>query len=207
MNYTTYTGRKFSLDIPKDAKRILVALSGGADSAMMLYMIAKELQQTNRTCFLSTFTVPRPDNGVSYSPKIVQYINRTLGSNVSGPMILGDGNVDHASVISKAVIDILKTNFYDIIYIAENTVPPIPSGAIPPVRSPSKNAWKKLILPFFELDKSEIIELYYQFNIEELLTLSHSCTTNTIGRCDWCFNCTERAWAFAKLDKEDPGAA
>ncbi len=207
MIYTTYIGREFGLDIPDNSKRILVALSGGADSALMLYMIAKELQQTKPIHFLSAFTVPRPDGGANYSPKIVEYINNKLNIRISTPMILGNGNVDHSTVISEAVASVLKINFYDVIYIAENTIPPTMVASLPPVRSPSKNAWKRLVLPFFDLDKSEIIDMYYQFGIEDMLTLSHSCTANTVGRCNECFNCSERVWAFNKLGKTDPGTS
>lgn len=195
------------IGIPYQCKNIAVALSGGADSALMLYLLAKEIRVTSKQCTLTPFTVPRPDGGANYSPKIVEYINNKLGISIAMPIIVGDGNVDHATVISVANKGLLDSGKYDLIFVAENKVPPIYTGAMPPVRSPSKNAWKRLALPFFNVQKHHLIDLYYQEGIEEMLNYSHSCTGLTSGRCNVCFNCQERAWAFSTLDKTDPGSA
>ena len=207
MIYTTLNNRKIDISLPNTPKNIMVALSGGADSALMLYLLAKELKATNSPVTLSTYTCPRPDGGANYSPKIVQYVNNKLGLNISGPSIIGDGDADHSIVIAKANQLLLDTGKYDLIYVAENSIPPITIDSMPPVRSKSKYEWRRLVLPFYDLTKDDIIDLYFKEGIEDLLTYSHSCTGLTVGRCNVCFNCVERAWAFSVIGKEDPGVA
>jgi hypothetical protein len=183
----------------------LVALSGGADSALLLYLVAKELINSKQSCSLGAFTIPRPDGGVKYSPKIVEYINQKLNLRMTTPMIVGNGDLSHTTVVETAIAGLLSLNYFDYVYVAENKIPPIHIDSLLPVRSPSKNAWKRLILPFYDLNKSDIIDLYHKEGIEDLLTLSHSCTGLQIGRCNVCFNCQERDWAFKFLNKLDPG--
>lgn len=205
MKYITCKGASVLIEIPKNAKHLMVAVSGGADSALLLYLVAKELKATESNCTLSAFTVPRPDGGANYSPKIVQYVSKLTGVNVVGPMIVGDGNEHYNTVVEKAIAGLLNINYYDYIFVAENKVPPIKIDAIGPARSPSQFAWKRLILPFYYLKKDEIIDLYYKDGIEDLLNYSHSCTQRTVGRCNECFNCVERVWAFNQIGKTDTG--
>jgi len=185
-------------------KKILFAISGGSDSALLLYFIAKynRDQQTNHQ--IIPFTVPRPDGGANYSPAIVEWISNKLGVDIPAPMIVGDGNLEHNIVVKKAIKDLLESNEYDFLYVAENKIPEEILGGTAPVRSQTQS-FKRAELPFWGVTKDYIIDLYYKEGIEELLTLSHSCTDVTIGRCNICFQCRERAWAFDKLGKTDPG--
>lgn len=201
----THLGAKIVISVPETYKKITVGLSGGADSAILLYLLAKEIKDKNSHCTIDTFTIPRPDNGIRYSPKIAEFINNKLGVNIATPVITGNGDIDHNIVVGEAIKGILSSNQYNKIYIAENKAQENLCSAIPPTRSPHKFAWKNISMPFFNLRKSEIIEIYYVVGIEELLKLSHSCTTNTEGRCGWCYNCVERAQGFAELGKTDPG--
>ena len=63
-----------------------------------------------------------------------------------------------------------------------------------------------LKVPFLHLYKYHLIDLYYRFDVEELLIPTHSCTTLTAGRCNDCNWCWERAWAFEQLERTDPGS-
>jgi 7-cyano-7-deazaguanine synthase in queuosine biosynthesis len=60
-------------------------------------------------------------------------------------------------------------------------------------------------LPFNHLYKTHTIDLHFMFNTEPLLELSHSCTQLKSGRCNDCYHCHERQWAFDQLNKIDPG--
>jgi len=55
------------------------------------------------------------------------------------------------------------------------------------------------------LYKHNILEFMYAGNQEDLIDITHSCTEQQIGRCNKCWQCTERAWAFKQLDKTDTG--
>jgi len=55
------------------------------------------------------------------------------------------------------------------------------------------------------LYKHNILEFMYAGNQEDLIDITHSCTEQQVGRCNQCWQCTDRAWAFKQLDKTDTG--
>lgn len=193
------------INLPEGTKKnILFAISGGADSAILLYILAKMNKEAKTEHTFTLFTVPRPDGGANYSPKIVEWISNKLNINLPKPLIYGDGNLPHNIVVKVVIKDLLNTNKYDVIYIAENKIPPI--NVASPVRAP-KQHYERKSLPFWGVTKECTINLYYQENVPELLELTHSCTEKVVGRCSVCFQCIERAWAFSQLGITDPGSA
>jgi len=191
------------INLPAGSKKnILFAISGGADSAILLYILAKMNRDAGSEHNFTLFTVPRPDGGANYSPNIVKWISNKLQVDLSEPMIIGDGNLPHQIVVKVVIKELLSTNKYDLLYVAENKVPDI--GVVGPIRAPQQH-YERRSLPFWGVTKECTLDLYYQENIPELLELSHSCTERTVGRCNMCFQCKERAWAFNQLGINDPG--
>ena len=197
---------EISIDLPDgQGKNILFGSSGGADSAILLYILAKMNRDQNTNHNIIPFTVPRPDGGANYSPAIIEWINNKLGTNIPAPFIYGDGEVHHSKVVKVAIAALMKTGKYDKLYISENKIPDEYIGDnMTPVRAPANN-YPDIIMPFWHLTKAYTIDLYFIEGIPELLELSHSCTEKTVGRCGVCFQCIERKWAFTKLNKTDPG--
>lgn len=75
-----------------------------------------------------------------------------------------------------------------------------------PDRSPDiiQSIWKKdgaVCLPFYNIDKKKIAEIYDYLGITDaLLPMSVSCTFNTDDtHCGDCWWCNERKWAFGRL--------
>lgn len=204
MKYT-YGTQSFEIDlIDGQNKNILFAVSGGADSAILLYMIAKLNRDLNRNHNIIPFTVPRPDGGANYSPAIVRWVSNKLGVNIPDPMIVGDGDLPHNIVVKVVIKKLMESNLYDFLYIAENKIPPIALEGLAPIRASQPN-FKRAALPFWGVTKDCTLDLYYKENVSELLELTHTCTEWTKGRCNACFQCNERSWAFSKLGINDPG--
>lgn len=200
-----YKSQNFTVDlIDGENKNILFAVSGGADSTILLYIIAKLNRDLGRNHNIIPFTVPRPGGGADYSPAVVQWISAKLGVHIPAPMIVGDGTLKHNIVVKTAIKDLLATGKYDYLYVAENKIPPVDVGGLAPVRAASP-VYARVALPFWGITKECIIDLYYTENIPELLKLTHSCTEMSAGRCNYCFQCGERAWAFDQLGRTDPG--
>lgn len=185
-------------------KNIIIGVSGGADSAILLYLIAKMNRDLGTNHKIIPFTVPRPDGGANYSPRIVSWVANKLGVTIPAPMIVGDGNLPHNIVVKVVIRDLLASNNYDFLYIAENKIPPIEIDGLAPIRAPQPN-YKRAALPFWGVTKDCTLDLYYKENIPELLELSHTCTELVKDRCNKCFQCNERSWAFSKLGLADPG--
>ena len=153
--------------LPGTNKKILVALSGGADSAILLYILAKLNRDLNLNHDLITFTIPRPDGGANYSPKIVEWISNRLQIELASPMIIGDGNLPHKIVVKTAIENLLSSNLYDYLFLAENKIPPVELCLLTPTRAPH-NRYKKIIMPFWGVTKDCSLELYFIEGISEL---------------------------------------
>jgi len=63
----------------------------------------------------------------------------------------------------------------------------------------------KILMPFIEMHKDEILKILFDNDQTKLLELTHTCTERKTGRCGQCFQCNERQWAFDQLGKTDPG--
>lgn len=210
----------FELVIPEN-RSLAIMLSSGADSAILLYLICKELLDQGRDVgeIKYIFTVPKTDGAEHHSPNIVNAINNLLGISLPQPTIFGAQDVQtlhHSVQISESIRAVFS--HYDspetlgglplFLYLADQQVVPKPwiieQGLYPPriTENPFPN---NLAFPFLPFDKSHTIDLHFQFGTEILLELSHSCTALDAGRCGACYHCGERQWAFDRLGKADPG--
>ena len=208
----------FELTIPEN-RSIGIMLSSGADSAILLYLMCLELLHTGRSVdeIKYIFTVPKTDGAELHSAGIVDWINQKLDINLPQPIIFGAENVQdlhHSIQISesvRAVFDKYDPTYQDLhVFLADQRAVPQPwpfesDIAVNPFRV-SENPYPQIIsLPFNDLYKSHTIDLHFMFETEPLLELSHSCTQLSAGRCNKCYHCHERQWAFDQLGKIDPG--
>ena len=116
--------------------------------------------------------------------------------------IIGFEKLPHNMLIKIPSKIILQNNLVDILFSATNQIPPVPlpEHISPPWRAdPNGTIHKRVSLPFIKLNKKEILEIYQYFNILELAYITHSCTESTNERCNKCFQCFERQWAFDEL--------
>lgn len=195
--------KEFELTIPPEKEKIGIMLSGGADSAILLFLLAKFFPDTKYI----PLTVPRTDGAYLYTPAIVEHINQILNLNIPKPIKLGDPNLPHYEQAQSGIDIAFKYNIVDYVFWGTQSTPPrdlVQLEGLYPNRRINKDL-KRVSTPFFDLYKSDTLELYFQFDQIELLKLTHSCTEKQIGRCMNCYQCNERTWAFKCLGKNDPG--
>lgn len=212
--------QSFDLVIPEN-RSLAIMLSSGADSAILLYLLCKELIATGRSTdeIKYIFTVPKTDGAEYHSPKIVNAINDALNITLPQPTVFGADNVQalhHSEQILESVRAVFNkyeparemTDGSLFLYLADQQAVPEPwkieHGVYPPRITENPHP-THLDFPFLHLDKSHTIDLHFQFETEFLLELSHSCTALDAGRCGSCYHCNERQWAFDRLNKVDPG--
>jgi 7-cyano-7-deazaguanine synthase in queuosine biosynthesis len=194
--------------IPMGSKKIAVLVSGGADSAILLYILAIESAKYNID--LNIFTIPRADGALEYSRGLVKRISEIVGYELKQPITVGDSSLHHSQQTRSGHRDILK-NYPDIDYIYYGSQQ-VSSDLLNisdvhyPFRPDRMFNFGKAICPFHDLTKEHTLELYYKLEVEDLLKYSHSCCVWEKGRCGKCYNCIEREWAFKKLNKVDPGS-
>jgi hypothetical protein len=181
------------MDISLSAeKSVGVFLSGGMDSALLLYLLAQ------KTTKIQTFTVPKHDGAERYVAPIVSWVNNKLNYNLPAPMIVGNPNATHQMQVNTGLFSVY--HICDVFYFAGNSYPEdvLPNG---PRRIQRMNPKEQQ--PFFHLYKTDIVKMYVSFGIMDLLPLTHTCTEQYIGRCNVCWQCRERAWAFRECGLED----
>ena len=189
-----------SIDIDTN-KTYGLMLSGGLDSAVLLYLIINQSPKIK----IQPFTIPKSDGAMLYVNDIIDHFNKKFNLSIPYTIEVGDPTVHHTEQSKTAVIDIFKNHQIDTIFIAINQNPPelnLLPGA-PKRRRYSDNP--KIVFPFVDLLKHHILDFVYEYNQEDLIDITHSCTEQTVGRCGLCWQCTERQWAFSKLGKTDTG--
>jgi hypothetical protein len=188
-------------------KKYGIMLSGGLDSAVLMYLILKE----NKNINIQPFSIPKHDGSHLFVSKILEYFEVLFDIKIPSTILVGDSRVHHSQQSTRAVEQIFKQYpTIEFIYFATNQNPidnfdysPYPQGSYPNRVKISPHP--KILMPFIEMYKDQILKMVFDNYQEELLQLTHSCTEQKTGRCGQCFQCNERAWAFRQLDKTDPG--
>jgi len=209
-------------------KRILFSISGGTDSALLLYLVCKHITENNLTDIIITpwtvVDIHRPGN-----EKIVQIILDMIISfypNINlKPLLVDYIDVKMNNSSSKLTLmrNINKQQFrsgqYDMLMFALTNSPPVELSApleTPEDRNPNTVKLEKEYLseynvtlygPFVNVNKKGIAHLYEKHNLMDLLfPITQSCiglpeeTDNGTKPCKKCFWCLEKFWAFGRYD-------
>jgi hypothetical protein len=186
-----------------NTKRYGIMLSGGLDSAVLFYLLLKENPNIN----LQPFTIPKFDGAALYAGPIVDYYNRMFSINIAQPILVGDPDAYHRQQSKIAITDIFNKTPVDILFVAINQNPPALNMLPGAPQRDTKSNNPKILFPFVDMHKDQILQIMYNEGQEHLINITHSCTEQQIGRCGQCWQCTERAWAFSQLNKIDTGTA
>lgn len=202
MEYTSQLSpaRTVTLDID-ESKKYGILLSGGIDSAILLYLLLKTSPSIN----LRTYTVAKTDGALEHSNRIVEHFNKKFTANIPAPGVVGDPTLHHSMQVVSAVHAAYKKGVTHRLFIGTNQNPPELAGLVGAPNRPIGSPSKYVLLPFIDLYKSHILDFMYQFNQEDLVNITHSCTEQPVGRCNSCWHCSERTWAFRQLNKIDTG--
>lgn len=205
------------IDFPKD-KRIGVMVSGGIDSTILYYLVAKKCQERGQT--LIPLTAPKPDGSADRANKMVKWMHDRYGFAPTENVIIGEYfDTDESDVlcVARGVQSLFDGHLVDIVMTAEN---PYDFNAfkIDPLFFPKKPRTFELydgfeqktegkligICPFRNLYKDDILQIvkdqkdYWLKNF--ILDETWSCVTpNVTEPCNICFWCVERHWAIEKV--------
>lgn len=198
------------LNLDFNAKNSIM-LSGGLDSAILLYILLKEYQKNSIYPDIQIFTIPKSDGSYLYVDSILEYFNQQFKIKLPAKVFVGNPEAHHSQQSTTAVLEILsKYPDIDYIYFATNQNPDrmFDYSNLKPGEYPNrvtKSDHQKVVMPFIEMRKDQILKLLFDNNQRALIDLTHSCTEWIRGRCEVCFQCRERKWAFDQLDKSDTG--
>lgn len=176
-----------------------ILLSGGLDSALLLYLFIKY----GNNASIQPFTILKKDNAWIHANSIVDHFNKKTGVLIPSPIGIKTSSVHHSKQNSVAVNEIFEKYSIDKLLIAINRIPEdlknFPGAPIRSITVSNQN----ILIPFSDQTKDKLISIIFSERIEDLIPLTHSCTERESGRCNRCWHCTERAWAFRKIGKSD----
>ena len=195
--------------------KIGLFLSGGLDSALLLELYARE--KVNVTPYYIDRKEPLAHLYHESALRIVDKVNQTHNLNLE----LVDFEIPMDTDIMGHLIkgkEILGDKV-ECMIVGDNIPPPsdITTGTTIPWRLPVSQQfdYPEWELPFLHLDKSYIIKLMLDLNCEWILDLSRTCAEDLSIydpelidqrlRCNICYCCVEREWAFNILGKTDTG--
>lgn len=185
------------IKLPSDCQKIHVLFSGGMDSSLLLYLLAKEVKLGGKEipiiCHAFKKNI-RPD----LQRSIISKINDTFSLNI-------ELRIHNGRFLIRQLTHLIQTTEPGYVFSGCNKVVEdkfIPTvylpGDTPPVRGPAHN--EKHVRPFIEIDKVGILQTYIEENILDLIPLTYSCGRSNIEPCNGCYFCLERKWAMDTLN-------
>ena len=188
-----------------------ILCSGGADSSLLLYILAKYSKHP-----LHVFTLAnhgKKFSNTTHATQVVNYvINRTQRFNIVHHIYYSKEQTEKE--LSVYPLSFLKHTIQEL-YIGDTSYPPDEinkSFAIHGIdkiqdsvdRSYGNTRETKIgpfVYPFTNYTKKTIADFYEKERLQEMFPLTRSCESKDVTdtHCGVCWWCNERRWAFGRL--------
>jgi len=177
-----------------------ILFSGGMDSTILLYLLAKEIRQNNHDIKIICNAFGSSINKKNLLP-IINYVRDKFSVDVQ---LIKIRKMQLIRDIVKSIFEVYRGVVYSGCnkVITDKFTPTkyIPNDT-PPVRGPAYNEFH--LRPFIDMDKVELMNIYIEEDILDLLKITHSCGTMSESHCGECYFCMERMWAANSLGIKD----
>lgn len=215
---------KHDLDIrvPEGINNIGLKISGGADSAIVGYILSKYVVEERPQARITPITIDQEGKAfqVQFAKSVIEYYKTVFG-DIYTEHYTGFSPLPEAENYTPAQ-DAVTSKLYDDgviqFHFAGITLNP-PPNSIPqriydlgwkdPPDRPRTGELKdiyvgrKRCLPLINFDKRDVAELYNYFGVmDTLFPLTRSCekyTDDFTEHCNSCWFCGEREWGFGRL--------
>jgi 7-cyano-7-deazaguanine synthase in queuosine biosynthesis len=192
----------FTVFIPED--RFGLFISGGFDSAVMLHLYCLGIKN-NQQSTLNCITVDRGFAAVEFGAAICEWAENKHNIKINHMIVSIPEGLHHSKHVSYPAKQLFKFGFKTLIS-ADTQNPPEELIGTGPTRIAPDAKFTGWHFPFSTLTKRETVKLAHDLGVlEEISTLSHSCTETDGDRCGNCWQCNERKWAFNELNLVDVG--
>ena len=227
MVLTDSFGQRVRINIPLNTKKLGISMSGGADSAILCYIVAKHLKEINSDITIHPFScnwAVRPWSQGKVE-NIVKEIKKSTGYANFGQIYkftiamdeIEQGDDRKAKVFRYYTRFMLDNNLLDHMFSGKTKNPSFEvmktfkdqvrqkDRDTPTRKSIYKDATETI--PFAMVDKRFVIDMYKKNNLlNTLLPLTRSCegsediTDNFTSTCGQCWWCNEREWALEQVN-------
>lgn len=208
------------INIPPDIKSVGIKLSGGADSAIVCYMLAKHVVEERPD--VSIYAITSNAEGKEYQ---VEFAKRVMAkvSELTGVMFAGhftnlartDNSENYTVDQNQLINSIYDKNLIEMHFAgitANPTAEEAPELYVDLDAMPSDDRSKqetkrpyqngRSYRPLINTDKRGVAELYRNLGvIDSLFPVTRSCeayTSNFSKHCGKCWFCKERYWGFGR---------
>lgn len=204
------------IELSSDIKRIGIKMSGGADSSLLAYILAKYIAEENPGLRIVPITVVhmKKPYQLIYAKQVVKFIESVFGKIFLDHLTDScDDNSTYTSTQDALMIKAYNENTIDAHFFGGNALPPMEvvknfnEELTVPERKKTQVPQSTLYLtsyrPFINIDKQGIYELYSSLGLlDTLYPITRSCEAYTFdfsSHCGKCWWCEERMWGFKKL--------
>ena len=205
------------IEIPIEKyKGIALCVSGGIDSATLLYIISEYITNNNLDTQLYALTVPnRTDSACGYHAQLViDFVTRKFPVNINHTIrsTIFDGGKKNQVMNEwfrelrkmrkiqctlNGVTANPKDSSFKFIEPKNYYIKPLPERDGNPIKYKRREGYDHYF-PFATTDKKGVCEITELKNItERLLLITKSCTSDVHYHCGECWWCQERTWGFS----------
>lgn len=217
--------KQLQLDIYKNYQNILMPISGGADSTLLMYFLINYLQTYNKDAKIHFVTCAKEPIGFRNAIQSSIALNRVI--ELTDTELNFDHYTFYVKEQSREEFNNLERDWYsqgkiDISIWGTTQNPPYgiegePTESRAEYRDKGKftrtlyfDNGRPTHVPFLKKDKRVVATLYKDYNlIESLLPYTRSCeshnrriTNNFTTHCGKCWWCWEKQWAFKSIGIE-----
>lgn len=172
-------------------------MSGGFDSSLLAYLVFTHVREIKFDGQITVFVVPRHDGSVNHVSRVLNVLPSGIKYHHK---IVGNPDLHHSRQVWSGMIE--ASAFSDVLWIADTKNPHhLIGGPNRPVIF-RNNEYH----PFLNYNKTITVQIAHHLQILDLISnVSHTCTERVNERCEICWQCRERSWAFESLDLIDTG--
>lgn len=198
---------------PNNIKSIGISLSGGVDSALILYLLAKMIKDRNQISYIYPihgYDISRKNvHSYTTAERVVNVIKYELNDwSIIQPLYVFayDKNLPISKEeYHKANYEYMKRR-YGIPFIIRGVTQGMPDSGRPLVEGDATSdelhhyantTWS---FPFGSVDKKYIANQYKTFGLDILYSVTSSCISDSPKPCKKCWWCKEKYWAFGSYD-------
>lgn len=199
----------FFEDFPRDVKNIGLNLSGGADSALILYLLVEMIKERNQTeVKIYPFHGIESEYSENTCKNIIDHIEKITNTHFIQPLYTYEYDkplTTSKSIALKSELDRFKKKYnieYQIRGISqgmENWERPEQSGDIVGETLIELSKIDPHTFPWATVNKKFIASQYEKFGLQNLSNMTNSCIKG-LPPCRECWWCKERYWAFGSYD-------
>jgi hypothetical protein len=202
------------IDLPKNVKHVGLKISGGADSAIVGYMLSKYVVEERPDITIIPITVNQVGKAYQeqFAKQVLGFLKKEFG-NIYGKHYTSTSQ--EFATYASTQDDLMKTlydgNVIDCHFVGITQNPPVDITPKEGVKGPKDDREPGTVRPVLagnsyrllvNIDKKGVKELYDTFNLmDTLFPLTRSCedvTDDFSKHCEQCWWCAERYYGFER---------